>query len=335
MMVPFLLMVIALARAQEEVCCPGFDECFQSGGAFGNLPLPECTESAGITHDLYTRSNRNIGQTISRDTIPGVWSASKETIFLIHGWNSNKDSQWMNDAKNAILDKDDKNVVITGWGPGANRANYAQSASTTRVVGAETRAVVENLRSAGGSQFYCVGHSLGGHSCGHTGQYGSDRGVNRITGLDPAGPLFQDADERRGLNPNCANQVEAWHTDGKDSVNSYGTLRPMGQRDYYPNGGGVQPGCNNYALGFSNEAENPDLRDDPLIACSHSRAPKYFVQSVQNDCFRVSQSCSDEQNMPGSCSSCSNCANMGYVNGSGPNGLFYLEVNPATPHCQG
>ena len=43
-------------------------------------------------------------------------------------------------------------------------------------------------------------------------------------GLDPAGPAFQGADDRRGLNINCATRVEAWHTDGKDSVNSYGKV---------------------------------------------------------------------------------------------------------------
>ena len=37
----------------------------------------------------------------------------------------------------------------------------------------------------------------------------------------------------------------------------------MGHRDFYPNGGGVQPGCPSYKYGFSHAVENPDLRDDP------------------------------------------------------------------------
>lgn len=334
MKVAVFFALLGLATA-AEICCPNIG-CFQDTGIWSGLPLPECPDIQQITHEVFTRSNRFNGQSVTRTNIPNVWSGNKETVFLIHGWNNNKDTAWLHDAKNAILDRDDKNVIIVGWGVGANRANYLLSASNTRVVGAETRDIKEVLRNAHGSdiQTYCAGHSLGGHTCGHVGQFGSDRGLNRISGLDPAGPAFQEADDRRGLNVNCANLVEAWHTDGKDSVNSYGTLKPMGQRDYYPNGGGIQPGCNSYVLGFEDALNHPEVRDDPLIACSHSRATKYFIQSAENDCYRVRQICTNEENLPGSCSSCSNCPNMGYVQGSGTNGKYYLEVNPNTPHCQ-
>ena len=34
-----------------------------------------------------------------------VWDGSKETVFLIHGWNNNKDTTWLIEAKDAILEK--------------------------------------------------------------------------------------------------------------------------------------------------------------------------------------------------------------------------------------
>jgi len=139
-----------------------------------------------------------------------------------------------------------------------------------------------------------------------------------------------------GVNPNCATLTEAWHTDGTGVANNYGTLKPMGQRDYYPYGGRTpQPGCNTYKKDTAYYLAKPELLDDPVIACSHGRATKYFIQSVENDCFGVRQICTDENNLPGSCSTCLNCPNMGYVQGSGNNGKYYLDVNPATPHCQG
>lgn len=41
---------------------------------------------------------------------------------------------------------------------------------------------------------------------------------------------------------------------GKDQVNSYGTLIPLGDIDFYPNAGGLQPGCRDYA----NVAADPE-----------------------------------------------------------------------------
>jgi hypothetical protein len=334
MKVAVLLVVAVLGYARAaEICCPNIG-CFQDTGIWSGLPLPECQNAQGITLLVFTRSNRNVGQAVTRTSIPSVWSGSKETVYLIHGWNNNKDTAWLHDAKDAILTKDDKNVIIVGWGTGANRANYLLSASNTRVVGAEVRDIKDILQASSSSSLhYCAGHSLGGHTCGHAGQFRSDRGFNRITGLDPAGPAFTNADDRRGLNENCGTAVEAWHTDGKDSINSYGSMKVMGHRDFYPNGADIQPGCINYVLGFEDAALHPEVRDDPLIACSHGRATKYFITSVSNDCFAVSHVCSDTNNMPGSCSTCTNCPKMGYVRGGSRDGIFYLPIKAAEPHC--
>ena len=43
-----------------------------------------------------------------------------------------------------------------------------------------------------GMKFHCVGHSLGSHTCGFAGKNFPKLGLrmSRISGLDPAGPLF-------------------------------------------------------------------------------------------------------------------------------------------------
>ena len=64
------------------------------------------------------------------------------------------------------------------------------------------------------------------------------------SGLDPAGPWFEDKPITVGLDPSCATLVDVWHTHGKRGVlPSLGTERPLGHVDFYPNGGGQQPGC--------------------------------------------------------------------------------------------
>ena len=75
---------------------------------------------------------------------------------------------------------------------------------------------------------HCIGHSLGGQSCGLSGKHliqeGGDRlKYDRISGMDPAGPLFCDdvpypfnyvVDPRARLGPQDAHFVDVIHTDG-------------------------------------------------------------------------------------------------------------------------
>lgn len=66
--------------------------------------------------------------------------------------------------------------------------------------------------------------------------------ISRITGLDPAGPLFSEfwVSEEERLHEDDAEIVVAIHTDG----GAAGFDDPIGTIDFYPNGGTPpQPGC--------------------------------------------------------------------------------------------
>lgn len=64
--------------------------------------------------------------------------------------------------------------------------------------------------------------------------------VGRITGLDPAGPLYENAASSRRLDYTDADFVDIIHTDGGIS----GIRRSIGHADYFPNGGTFrQNGC--------------------------------------------------------------------------------------------
>lgn len=67
--------------------------------------------------------------------------------------------------------------------------------------------------------------------------------VNWVTGLDPAGPLFEvpPVARRNRLNSGDATVVEIIHTDGGID----GFVSAIGTIDFYPNGGlYIQPTCN-------------------------------------------------------------------------------------------
>ena len=64
---------------------------------------------------------------------------------------------------------------------------------------------------------HAVGHSLGAHLVSYIGSAVKDlkQGkLGRITGLDPAGPHFENTDPRVRLDPEDALFVDVFHTNG-------------------------------------------------------------------------------------------------------------------------
>jgi len=68
--------------------------------------------------------------------------------------------------------------------------------------------------------------------------------------LDPAGPLFENYDPRVRLDPEDADLVDVIHSNGeKIYMGGLGAWDPMGDIDFYPNGGRMQKGCTNLFFG--------------------------------------------------------------------------------------
>ena len=99
---------------------------------------------------------------------------------------------WATELKNALLRREDCNVILVDWSKGAKGPNYLQAAGNTRLVGAQTAELIRFLIStSSGSansidRFYIVGFSLGAQVAGYAGSYLSARGMRlgRITGKD-------------------------------------------------------------------------------------------------------------------------------------------------------
>jgi len=49
------------------------------------------------------------------------------------------ESTWVNNMKQAFLDKEDVNVIIVGWREGASNIFYPQAVANSRLVGAQVR----------------------------------------------------------------------------------------------------------------------------------------------------------------------------------------------------
>lgn len=191
---------------------------------------------------------------------------------MTHGFWSSGDSDTSQNIKNAYLTYQDVNVILVDWKGPASTLNYISAALNTVPIGAYTARLIDALVDSGAQpqRIHLIGHSLGAHISGFAAKYSRCR-IARISGLDPAGPLFETIPlVNDHLSADKADFVDVIHT----SAGSLGYRSPIGHVDFYPNGGTApQPGCEGimYVLGGIATM---------LDSCSHGRSWVYFADSI-------------------------------------------------------
>lgn len=142
-------------------------------------------------------------------------------------------------------------MICVDWEIGASLPNYVRAAANTRLIGKQLAMLLRGLQEFKGlelSRVHIIGFSLGAHVSGFAGA--ELPGLSRITGLDPAGPLFESQHPKARLDSSDANFVDVIHSNGENLIlGGLGSWQPMGHVDFYPNGGRVQHGCSNLFVG--------------------------------------------------------------------------------------
>ncbi|XP_058065520.1 phospholipase A1 VesT1.02-like [Anopheles bellator] len=289
-------------------------------------PEPLFNADADTIFLLFTRNNRNAGHRITpgnAGTLGQHWNGGRQTRFIIHGWNNNGGSEVNVAVRNAYLDRADVNVIVVDWGGGAQNPNYITSRNHINAVGATVGRFVDFLNQSGGMSFnnvYVAGHSLGGHAAGIVGKRVTRGRLNTVIALDPAFPLFSINDPGNRVASGDANYVEVIHTNG----GLLGFDLPIGQADFYPNGGRSQPGC------------GVDLAG----TCAHSRAHQFFAESVRpaQSGFNSVRCANYDQILNNNCVSTGANARMGGEPsniGRGVSGVYHLITNAQSPFARG
>ncbi|XP_053950866.1 uncharacterized protein LOC128858526 [Anastrepha ludens] len=341
MELPFLNMTNAfdsIARASHSIRR-------RAGSTNDTLDEPTATTTTTTT----TKRSVFKSTPLSLDELHGFDELSVRVI--VHGFGSACPHVWIYEMKTALMAVEDCIVICVDWENGATFPNYVRAASNTRLVGKQLAMLLHNLKEYKGLNFsrtHLIGFSLGAHVSGFAGS--QLPGLARITGLDPAGPLFEAQHPKVRLDSTDAEFVDVIHSNGENLIlGGLGSWQPMGHVDFYPNGGRVQTGCSNLFVGavtdFIWSAQTADEEEGRSL-CNHRRAYKFFIDSVAPRCMFPAYPCNSYDDfIKGDCFPCAQndediaegvprCGNMGYyANRSTGRGQLYLVTREEEPFC--
>ncbi|XP_034830230.1 pancreatic lipase-related protein 2-like [Maniola hyperantus] len=264
----FLLLVASSALAEpvnriqdhllRSVQAPNAED----GVSVGVSNLKYSRQDETSEYYLYTRHNPTTAQRLVINNDNSITSSKfnvkNPVVVVIHGYLDNTNSSFNEAIRDAYLHKSDVNIIMVDWSPVANDLYWASVNGVPRI-GRSLRQFLSFLNKVTGASFgnmHLIGFSLGAHVAGIAGrELGGS--VARITGLDPAGPLWYG--NSNCLKPSDAVYVEAIHSDA--SIVGLGIALPVADADFFPNGGTNQPGC-------------------PNLFCNHNRAWELFAATV-------------------------------------------------------
>ncbi|XP_029045226.1 uncharacterized protein LOC114877165 [Osmia bicornis bicornis] len=333
-----------IKREVSKVCYEDVG-CFEDTGPFSYLEmLPSPPKEVGTRFLVYgSRKARSIPMEVPADDINDnahrAIDPDLPTKVIVHGFGSSCDHVWVYEMRSALMTVHECNIVCVDWGPGSAVPNYVRAAANTRLVGRQLAKLIRSM-NVPLEKVHLIGFSLGAHVAGFAGaELGN---VSRITGLDPAGPLFESQDPRVRLDKTDANFVDVIHSNGEQLLlGGLGSWQPMGDVDFYPNGGRMQTGCSNLFLGavsdiiWSSAVEGRSL-------CNHRRAYKLFTDSVSPKCRFPAFPCEHGYDglLRGDCFPCGGngmgkpCGDMGYYSDeSSARGQLYLVTRDEEPFC--
>ncbi|XP_034833544.2 pancreatic triacylglycerol lipase-like [Maniola hyperantus] len=191
--------------------------------------------------------------------LASAFNYNRRTVITIHSYGDGVAGNFNAHLVPAYLAVEDLNVLAVDWRPGAS--SYTPGLANVPQVGAVVAQFVNLLENDFGystANIRIVGVGLGGHAAGIAARSTTGT-IPHIIALDPSLPGWSHNIHK--LTKNDAQLVEVIHT----TAGHYGYDKPLGDIDFYPNGGSWQTGCGT------------------VVSCSHTYAYVYYAESLRAD----------------------------------------------------
>ncbi|XP_073989006.1 pancreatic lipase-related protein 2-like [Rhodnius prolixus] len=246
--------------------CPHSDETIIH---FGSCPLVigERCDSNLVRLYLYNRINRNKPTFVvfnddgTDNLTASTYNPRLKSKVIIHGYNSDMNLNLLQNLKDEYLTSNNYNIWMVNYPDLSKEPCYGFAVYNIRYVGKCVAYFIKTLKfsSKYDLDIHVIGFSLGGQVPNFIAKNLPFK-LPRITGLDPALPLFYTNILHQRLDSSDAQFVDVIHTNALFQ----GQIIACGHVDFYVNGGVFQPGCTGSGR----------------FNCYHGRAVEYFAESI-------------------------------------------------------
>ncbi|KAJ8976339.1 hypothetical protein NQ317_009791 [Molorchus minor] len=209
----------------------------------------------------------------------------RPTIMFFHGFLESSTADDARQIKDHYLNRGDYNVIVANNQRLLAGPYYVTAALNTKPIGKYAAYFVDYLVGKGLrlSYLHIIGMSLGGQIAGYIGKNMKSGKASRITGLDPAGPLFTLRPQNDRLSQGDAEFVDVIHS----NAGVFGIKYQSGDVDIWLNGGTLQPGC----TPLETLTRNPGSLNE-LVFCNHFQSYRTYVMSLIDPHAYLTTKCS-------------------------------------------
>lgn len=221
-----------------------------------NLPVTfsDCSKTvvlpSNLNITLYTKEDSQNGTLLDNTNLKLV-NPKNRLVYIIHGWLQTGSENWVIEMKDAYLNKTPANIIAVDWSFYAG-INYGSSFCAVPQVGSFVGNLIYNLTIIGHAHLKNTqinGFSLGGQVAGYAGQEVQNKTngskIERINGLDAAGPGYLGLPLNERLDSSDASFVQGIHTSNYQFgyTPAYATVDFQVNYKAIPGCGAIQPGC--------------------------------------------------------------------------------------------